>query len=295
MRLLLMGPYHEGELEVQRRAGVAANAERVGRIIRREIPEAARVFAAERRFAILGAADAGGHVWATLLRGEAGFLSAPSGDRLRVDARPQPGDPLEEALAGETDVGLLIIDPTTRRRMRVNGRARPVGSGALEVATREVYSNCQKYIRRREVGFPAGEHAAGMVAQRGSALTPAQTARLVATDTLFLATRHPVSGADVSHRGGAPGFVRVPAPDRLVIPDYSGNMMFNTLGNLAVDPRAGMLLVDFDSGETLQVTGRAIVEWGREALVDFPDAERLVEFSIDEVVEVRGGEKGKGK
>ena len=280
-----MGPFHEGELEVQRRAGVAANAERVGRIIRREIPDAARAFAAAQRFVILGAADAAGRVWATLLQGEPGFLSTPSEALLRIDARLRPGDPLAESRAREADVGLLVIHPATRRRMRVNGRARPREPHGLEVATREVYSNCQKYIRQRAVELP---DAAGqpVVIERAGALTPAQAAWLSAADTLFIASRHPRAGADVSHRGGPPGFVRVPSPDRLLIPDYAGNMMFNTLGNLAADPRVGLLLVDFDAGGMLQLTGRATIHWEPAARGDFQGAERLVELSIDEVVAV---------
>ena len=281
-----MGRYHEGELEVQRRVGVAANAERIGRIVRREIPEAARAFAAAQRFVILGAADAEGRVWATVLQGEPGFLSARADDLLRIDARPRPGNPLAATLTGEADVGLLIIEPATRRRMRVNGRARPREPYGLEVATREVYSNCQKYIRPREARLPGLEEASFVVEHSG-ALTSAQATWLSAADTLFMASCHPDAGADVSHRGGAPGFVRVSAPDRIVIPDYSGNMMFNTLGNLTADPRVGLLLVDFDGGGTLQITGRARIEWDSAARADALGAERLVEVAIDEVEETR--------
>lgn len=279
-----MGPFHEGELEVQRRVGVAGNAAKIGRIIRPEIPDAARAFAAAQRFVVLGAADAGGRVWATILQGEPGFLSAPAEELFRIDAHVRPGDPLVERLAGEADVGLLLIEPATRRRMRVNGRARPTAEG-LEVATREVYSNCPKYITRREIRLPDATRSATV--ERGVALTPAQAAWLGSTDTLFLASRHAVAGADVSHRGGEPGFVRVAAPNRVVLPDYAGNMMFNTLGNLAADPRAGLLLVDFGTGATLQLTGRATIVWDAAALAEFPGAERLVEFDIGEVVEMR--------
>jgi uncharacterized protein len=282
-----MGPYHEGELEVQRRAGVLAKAERVGRIVRREIPEVARIFAAELRFVILGAADAQGRVWATALQGEPGFLSVPAEDRLRVDARPWPGDPLARVLEREVDVGLLIIDPPTRRRMRVNGRARPVGTGALEVLAREVYSNCPKYIHPREVPLVPAADGQAVVVERGAVLTPGQAAWLGAADTLFIASRHPVVGADVSHRGGEPGFVRVAAPHRVLIPDYSGNMMFNTLGNLAADPRVGVLVIDFDSGATLQISGRATIVWERAAVATFAGAERLVEIEVEGVVGCR--------
>lgn len=285
-----MGPYHEGELEVQRRAGVAASAERVGRIIRREIPDVAKAFAAERRFAILGAADGEGRVWATIVHGEAGFLSVPADDRLRIDSRPGRGDPLAAAFDDEADVGVLIIDPPTRRRMRVNGRAVPVGAHSLEITTREVYSNCPKYIHPREVSRLARVDEGDVVVDRAAALTSAQARMLGETDTLFLASGHPAAGADVSHRGGAPGFVRVTADGRVVVPDYAGNMMFNTLGNLAADSRAGVLVVDFEGGATLQLTGRAEIVWSGAEVSAFPGAQRLVEIRVDEVVEHR--EKG---
>jgi predicted pyridoxine 5'-phosphate oxidase superfamily flavin-nucleotide-binding protein len=278
-----MGPYHDGELEVQRRAGVASTAERVGRIVQHQIPDVARHFIAQQRFAILGAADHEGRVWASLLLGKPGFLSAPTDGLLHVAAHPSPEDPLASGLDAELDVGLLVIEPATRRRMRVNGRARPAGPGAFEVATREVYSNCPKYIHSREVRLASEGDAPSVRLERAPRLTDRQAALIRAADTLFIATRHAEAGADASHRGGAPGFVRVVAPDRLLIPDYVGNAMFNSLGNIAADPRAGLLLVDFDTGSTLQLTGRAAIEWSPEHLSELPGALRAVDFEIEEV------------
>jgi predicted pyridoxine 5'-phosphate oxidase superfamily flavin-nucleotide-binding protein len=123
-------------------------------------------------------------------------------------------------------------------------------------------------------------------ATTGVALTASQSALLAEADTLFLASRHPDAGADVSHRGGPPGFVVVAGPNTLRIPDYAGNMMFNTLGNLAVHPEGGLLLVDFESGDTLQLTGRATIDWSPAARAAMPGAERVIEFLIDRVVEL---------
>jgi predicted pyridoxine 5'-phosphate oxidase superfamily flavin-nucleotide-binding protein len=282
-----MATYHEGELEVQRRAGVAANAERIGRSIHPEIPELARRFAAERRFLLLGAADAAGRVWATLLQGPVGFLSVPAENHLHVAASPRPGDPLAETLAGPADVGTLLIEPATRRRMRLNGRARPDGASGLDIATREVYANCPKYIHPRHVALPPLAATVGVA--RGDRLSPEQIAWLSWADTLFLATRHPVAGADVSHRGGEPGFVRVPDAGRVLIPDYAGNMMFNTLGNVAADGGAGLLLVDFTSGRTLQLTGTATILWDPALVATFEHAERVVELEIEAVVDIEPG------
>ena len=167
--------------------------------------------------------------------------------------------------------------------MRLNGRAGPDGAGGLEIAAREVYANCPKYIHPRVVRLPNAFTAART--ERTDRFTSEQVAWLSRVDTIFLATRHPDAGADVSHRGGSPGFVAVPDPGRVLIPDYAGNMMFNTLGNVAADGRAGVLVVDFNSGRTLQLTGRATIHWSREMVAAFAGAERVVELEIEAVVE----------
>ena len=283
-----MGAFHEGELEVQRRAGVERNAERIGHGIHAEIPELARRFALERDFLVLGAADAAGRVWATLLHGARGFLTVPADDVLRVAALPGPDDPLAATLAGSADVGTLLIDLATRRRMRLNGRARPDGDGGLEITTREVYGNCPKYIHPRAVSLP---RLSAVRAVRSDRLSAEQIAWLSGADTLFLATRHPAAGADVSHRGGERGFVKVPAADRILVPDYAGNMMFNTLGNVASDGRAGLLLVDFETGRTLQLTGSARIHWDPATVRTLPGAERVVELEVEGVIETSPASK----
>jgi len=116
-------------------------------------------------------------------------------------------------------------------------------------------------------------------------LSPSQQEAIARSDTFFLATAHPVAGADASHRGGMPGFVRVLGPTQLVWPDYSGNSMFQSLGNLAVNPRAGILFMDFAAGSTLQLTGEARVIWDAERIAAFPGAQRLVEFAVANAVE----------
>jgi hypothetical protein len=92
-----------------------------------------------------------------------------------------------------------------------------------------------------------------------------------------VATVHP-DGADASHRGGHPGFLRVDSPRELSWRDYAGNAMFLTLGNLAADPRAGLLILDWTTGTTLQLTGEAHTEFE-------PDGARVVRFRIAEAVE----------
>jgi len=156
------------------------------------------------------------------------------------------------------------------------------------VEAREAYTNCPKYIQARAPEAVAGTAAPEPAAERSPSLGTEQREFVARADTFFIATTHPERGADASHRGGAPGFVRVEGGRRLVWPDYSGNAMFNTLGNLAVDPRAGLLFVDFEKGNTLQVSGSAGIIWDEGRAAEFAGAERVVEFEVKEVVETRG-------
>jgi predicted pyridoxine 5'-phosphate oxidase superfamily flavin-nucleotide-binding protein len=246
------------------------------------MPPAARSFLGEQRLAIVASTDATGRLWASALSGPRGFLEAVNPRTLRVRSRPAAGDPLEGNLEQDTSVGLLVIDLHGRRRMRVNGNGRWVAEDELEVSTEEVYSNCPRYIRPRE---PDLALTAVPAAATRSARLGARARALIATaDTFFIATRHPERGNDASHRGGEPGFVRLTAApdggDLLRVPDYAGNNMFNTLGNLLVEPRAGLLFPDFERGDALLLTGRAEPTWS--------DAGRELTFCVEETRELPG-------
>jgi uncharacterized protein len=245
--------WHEGELEMQERAGVRALADRVGRIINAEIPPVAAAFVAAQPFLVVSTVDASGQPTASLLGGAPGFASASDARTLTI--APAFGhdvfDDVFDNVEASGVIGILAIDLATRRRMRVNGTAVRRG-GSIVVTTREVYSNCPQYITPRAFA-PAS-------------LQEASRDIIETADTFFLATAHPVHGADASHRGGA---VRVESPTRLSWPDLPGNNMFNSLGNLVVNPRCGLLFVDFARGATLRLRGRAAVHGDRERVVVF--------------------------
>ncbi|MBG0820772.1 pyridoxamine 5'-phosphate oxidase family protein [Planomonospora sp. ID91781] len=299
---------HEGEAAVQRRSGVR-RADWGSARARPEIPAVAGDFLRAQRMIVIGAADASGRVWASALTGPAGF-ARPAGERtVVVGALPGPHDPLAALFGGGDghrtatpagtvggtgqdpghggghEIGMLAIEPATRRRMRVNGRARRDGD-RLTIRTDQVYANCPKYIQTREIiGETAGPPGEAGGASAAEALTPRQQAWIGRADTFFAATRVEGLGADVSHRGGGPGFVRVLGDRRLVWPEYAGNLMYMTLGNLELDERCGLLFLDWESGDALHLTGRARVG---EDPGGVPGAERLVTFDVDEAVQVGG-------
>ncbi|MFF1793960.1 pyridoxamine 5'-phosphate oxidase family protein [Kitasatospora sp. NPDC058263] len=278
-------PYHPGERAVQARAGRTERADHSGRAIGRTIPAVAARFLAERRVLVVGAADAAGRLWATQLTGGPGFLRAPDERTLTVAARPAAEDPLAAVLAGPAEVGTIALDPAGRRRMRLNGRSAPDGRGGLVITADQVYANCPKYIQRRS---PLEQPSAGVphVVAAGAVLSTAQRLAAATADTFFIATAGPDGRVDASHRGGNPGFLRAVGPDRLRWPEYAGNSMFMTLGNLELDPRAGLLLPDFETGGALLITGEARTDWSDAAAAGLPGAERVVDLTVTGVVEL---------
>lgn len=279
-------PFHDGEIAVQTRAGVRAQARRVGGIIDTNLPPDADDFLQRQRLVVAASVGADGRVWASLLTGPPGFLRANDAVSLQI-AAPITGDPLATNLEATGAIGLLLFDPATRQRWRINGTATPTDRGLL-VRTAQVYGNCPKYIQARTLADESVATPVTPTRARGEVLTAPQQRLIAGADTFFIASADEEGNADASHRGGSPGFVRVLDEGTLVWPDYAGNTMFNTLGNFAVNPRAGLLFVDFARGSTIQLTGTARIDWDPARAATFPGAERVVEFRIGVALETFG-------
>ena len=273
-------PFHRGEQEIQSRLGIRDKIEQAGRrMIRDHMPEQHQEFFSQLPLLIIGTADAAGRPWASVLAGQPGFLHAIDAHTLRVMARPIYGDPLNKALVDGADIGALGLEFSTRRRNRVNGRIARVGEDGFEIRVSQSFGNCPKYIQARELDL-GGEIEAMREKRpvgRGETLGKAEAALIARSDTFFIASQFSENGddwthgIDVSHRGGRPGFVIVAHETSLLFPDYSGNCMFNTLGNILINPRCGLLFLEFESGDTLQVTREAeIREAHRRSLSSRP-------------------------
>lgn len=280
-------PFHPGELALQERAGVREQMAPLGaRMIRDHMPDQHRELFGKLPTLLVGSLDAARRPWASLLAGRPGFVHSPDPRRLRVEARPDAADPLAGQLALDTRLGLLGLEPATRRRNRMNGRVVALDAAGFTVAVEQSFGNCPQYIQARE---PDWVERAAPPAQPFAATLPEAAAALVRrADTLFIASAAPGDGAgggvDVSHRGGRPGFVRVQrlpgGGDRLSFPDFRGNNLFNTLGNLAAWPWAGLLFFDPASGDRLQLSGRATVEWDGADVAGFAGALRVVHVDV---------------
>lgn len=273
-------PFHAGELRAQQLAGGGP----AGAQIRSQMPEQHRQFFPLLPFVCVAVADASGWPIATLLHGEPGFVSSPEPGQLHIAALPEQDDPASAHLGRPgAGVGILGIDLGTRRRNRENGRIAHADGDSLLVDVHQSFGNCPKYIHVRQLSRV--ERRPGQVERFGTDL-PRDAMKLIAScETMFVATssgispENQVGGLDISHRGGEAGFLRLDGKV-LTVPDYPGNRYFNTLGNLLLEPRAALVMVDFDSGDVLQLQGRAEVRWDVGRLREDMRAEREWSLTI---------------
>jgi predicted pyridoxine 5'-phosphate oxidase superfamily flavin-nucleotide-binding protein len=279
--------FHAGERSAQRRAGLLPDDVRGSAAVGAAIPPVAAQFLGQQRMLVIGAADEAGAVWASLLTGPAGTVATLGARTIVAHTLPGAGDPLAGAFDTERDIGMLALDPARRRRVRVNGKARRAGRG-LVVHTEQVYANCAKYIQERHLVTGGANVPAGPVSVT-TGLDAGQQGWIAEADTFFVATHAAGVGSDTSHRGGNPGFVKVAGSRRLSWPDYVGNSMYMTLGNLELDPRCGLLFLDWERGHTLQLTGRASLDWDPRRAATVPGAQRHIDFHVDKVVQIAGG------
>ena len=280
-------PFHRGEQILQARAGVRERMERFGRkVIRDHLPEQHKAFYQQLPFVFVGHADKEGWPWASILFNQPGFISTSDARKMQISASPVAGDPLANALHKGTRLGLLGVELSTRRRNRVAAQITGILNDGIELQVDQAFGNCPQYIQGRELLTVDPQAMPAPVVEPISDLSDEARLLIESSDTFFVASyKHTDSGqrsdgADVSHRGGKPGFIRVDG-NTLIIPDYLGNNHFNTLGNFHETPKAGLLFVDFEHVHLLTLTGRVEVLWETTETKHFAGAERLWKFHFD--------------
>jgi uncharacterized protein len=278
-------PWHVGERQLQEQVGVAERMEAFGRrVIRREMPDQHRQFYQQLPFMLYGAVDANGDPWASVLEGPPGFAHSAQPGVLHFDSLPSADDPAQ--LTESAALGLLGIELHTRRRNRLNGHVGNLTAKGFDVTVDQSFGNCPQYIQLRQFHSVPLADPSLRIAEHLDALDDAAQAMIAVADTFFVASYVDIDGeraVDVSHRGGQAGFVQIQG-NRLTIPDFAGNLHFNTLGNLLVNPRAGLLFIDFSSGDLLHLTGRTEIIFGGPQVEAFQGAERLWTFEVERVV-----------
>jgi ferredoxin-NADP reductase/predicted pyridoxine 5'-phosphate oxidase superfamily flavin-nucleotide-binding protein len=283
-------PWHPGELELQKAAGVAQRMDEIGRrVIRGFMLDQHRAYYMQLPFVVLGAVDRDGDPWATLLAGKPGFLQAPTEHRLSVTGKRDPRDPASSGFDDGASVGLLGIELDTRRRNRLNGIVRNSSEAGFDIEVAQSFGNCPQYIQLRDFEFVRDSTSASkQEAVRLSEFSERTRAMITGADTLFVASYVDIDGeprqVDVSHRGGRAGFVRLGDDGVLTIPDFAGNSFFATLGNFLVNPKAGLVFTDFETGDLLQLSGDAEVVLQSPEIAAFQGAERLWRFKPRRIV-----------
>ena len=294
-------PYHAGEQALQARVGMRERMADLGaRVVRDHMPDPHRELFHKLPFVVVGSLDAAGQPHASLLAGAPGFMRTPDARTLAIDTMPDAADPLRESLRVGASLGVLGIEPHTRRRNRMNGLVRSARAQGFTLHVQHSFGNCPKYIQGRHSRW-LGAASEPVVAQRMGQLDLAAASLVRGADTFFIATAVPPAqlgasaahGVDVSHRGGKPGFVRLQrgadGVDVLTVPDFAGNQMFNTLGNLQLHPRAGLLFVDVARGDRLHVAVDTELLWQGDELAAFAGAQRLLKMRVREARRVSGG------
>lgn len=293
-------PFHRGERAVQQRVGVHEKmAVRGSQVIRPFMPDQHRTFFAQLPFILVGSIDRQQQPWASVLVGAPGFVTSPDERHLQIQSHVLAADPLHETLAVNASIGLLGIEPHTRRRNRMNGKVKQLTAEGFMLEVDQSFGNCPKYIQaRRPHWIDSVVGAQQQVVHRGNQLDAAMQGLVGSADTFFIATAflgksmEQVAapgrqyGVDVSHRGGKPGFVRIDDEKTLTVPDFVGNFFFNTIGNLVEHPRAGLLFMDFANGDLLYLAVDAALIWDGAEVAAFKGAERLLRFHIREAIRV---------
>ncbi|VVN94773.1 hypothetical protein PS691_02152 [Pseudomonas fluorescens] len=281
----LQSPWHAGEKQLQAHVGVAERMEAFGpKVIRNYLPDQHRQFYQKLPFMLFGAVDADGNPWASILEGPPGFAHSPEPVLMQLDRLPRQDDPAQ--LQAGAAIGLLGIELHTRRRNRINGRVREMTANGFTVAVEQAFGNCPQYIQLRQFDSVPVANPSASAVQRLSTLDDRASAMIRGADTFFVASYVAVEkqrSVDVSHRGGQSGFVQVDG-NCLTIPDFAGNLHFNTLGNLLLNPRAGLLFIDFITGDLLQVSGRTEIILEGPQVEAFQGAERLWKLQVEQVV-----------
>ena len=290
-------PFHDGEIAIQQSLGIAAEVDQLGRrMIRDHLPEQHQKFYGQLPYLVVGSSDQQGQPSASLLTGTPGFISSSNPESIQIQTTPIPGDLLNDNLKTNAAIGLLGIDLSRRRRNRATGRISQISNtgDGFTLAIDQTFGNCPQFITKRDVEQWSQRLTQGpwhdpvTVKQ----LSVANQKLIEAADTFFIASHYtgdadnPSNGTDVSHRGGEAGFVTVENASTLVIPDYAGNMHFNTLGNLSKNPQAGLLFVDFENGDYLQLSGEIEIIWSGDDVTQFAGAQRLLKFRLQQALSI---------
>jgi NAD(P)H-flavin reductase/predicted pyridoxine 5'-phosphate oxidase superfamily flavin-nucleotide-binding protein len=259
----------------------------------------------------LGTLDAESRPWTTLWGGESGFSRPLGGDMVGIRADvDMEFDPVVESLVAKERrangdivksegkgamVGGLTIDLMTRKRVKIYGRmvagavsepeddSMGIGDMQLVCKVEQSLGNCPKYLNKKDIR-PAP--ARPKLLSKSPVLSAEGRSIIEKADLFFISSSNSNDDMDTNHRGGPPGFVRIISNNEdgaeIIYPEYSGNRLYQTLGNLMVTPLAGIVVPDFDTGDVLYITGVTTVLIGKDAAELLPHSNLAVKIKVTE-------------
>ena len=248
---------------MQQLAGEEKMAQRVQRVVQNSIMLGAMDFMTDQPFVVVSSMDKEERLWPSILFGAKGFIDVHGTKSFGLNLNHLLSDTSDiffENITTHAEIGSLFINHGLRVRYRVNGTINQTGQ-LIQVDVDEAYGNCPKYIQASVFATDDSKQVTEPEITTGKTLSVSQLEAIQNAHTFYLATRSKGGRMDASHRGGNPGFVEILDGNILRIPDYPGNSMFNSLGNIQENPNTGLLFVDFDRGRTLQLTGKASLQF----------------------------------
>ncbi len=287
--------FHKGELAVQQKTGEAIMASSVGRIISNTIHKRMHLFIEAQTMAIVSSIDTHDTIWVSVLFGNIGFISVLNQQTLSIDkltTYSTKKDILYDNIEAKNDIGLLLIELSTRRRFRINGTVQTT-KNTIEISVKEAYANCPKYIQQRVINIPKDYKPIHTTTEKETELNQNIKNWITQADTFFIGSNSNHNKLDASHRGGNKGFIEI-IGDTLKIPDYKGNSMYNTLGNIYQNSKAGLLFIDFEKGSILQLTGTSTILFDQnseEDLLKTGGTGRYLVFTVEKWIKTENHHK----
>ncbi|KAF3903222.1 hypothetical protein ABW20_dc0103683 [Dactylellina cionopaga] len=288
--------FHPGEENMQRLLRVPSQNNPTNLYL----PPRVSSFLSTTSMLVVGTTSPSGQPWTSLLTGIPGFVHNVAPGALAIQATIAPGDPIYETFndegwgpdakegvkRGEGMIAGLGINLERRQRIKLYGRSdrgmrrieREKGMATFVMKIEQTMGNCPKYMNARHLDLVPVNLPANLtdIFEVPPSLPQEALNLIERSDMFFVASRNGFTDMDVNHRGGPPGFVRVipsttsgssdaQEPTSLIWPEYSGNRLYQTLGNLKVTPLAGLTFPDYNTGDMLYLTGTVEILVGDEA------------------------------
>jgi len=247
--------YHDGERYIQEQMGVRDKSDSLRSMIYQEMPVVAAQFLESLNFAVLTFSNNKQELFSSVLFDLNSFVTILHTREIVINLEKSsfiPSNILEEK---NLNIGILGLEFENRMRIRVNGEGK-IKDNKLHVIIHNVYSNCPKYISDRKIVGKV-DFFDNSIIHKYVILEKACKKIIENSDTFFIASSYENKDADISHKGGKKGFLKMVHPTQLEFDDFPGNNMYNTLGNIHTNPNISILIVDFANNDILHINGQA--------------------------------------